>query len=165
MTQRISLAALALLLFVAQAPAQVHFSKEERRIITLTDERRGVDTIASYLNSSNTRVAWRAAIGLANIGDTTVREKLLHDYEAESRDSVRDAEAFAIGMLGPNDQAYHNLGAFGHPTHQRVIAWARTVLPAQIDNFAERVSKARTNREISDKDAAEGLMRAFETRS
>lgn len=159
MTSRILFFVLSIASIATVASSQVHFGKEERRIITLADERRAADTIASYLTSPNTRVAWRAAIGLANIGDTTTREVLRHAYENEKRDSVRDAEAFALGMLGPNDAVYRSIAAFGLPTHHSIIALARTVPSLRINDVLDLMSKKYANKAISDKDYTEGLMR------
>src|SRR5579871_1272585 len=104
MQHRYLLFALALLLSLGRVGfAQVHFNADERRIITLEDERRSADSVALYLTSSNTRTACRAAIALANIGDTFVRPTLSHYYHSERRDSVANAEAFALGLLGPNE--------------------------------------------------------------
>ncbi len=106
--------------------SQVHFNEDERRIITLTDERRDADSLLPYLTSSNPRVAWRAAIGLANIGDTTVRDALIARFREEQRDSVADAEAFALGMLGPNGIALDALlnSLFARPTTAKLKALA-----------------------------------------
>lgn len=93
-------------LFSFRAIAQVHFNADERRIITITDERRDADSLLPYLTSPDINVARRAAIGIGNIGDTSVREKLIEYFKKETRDTVADAEAFAMGLLGDNRHLY-----------------------------------------------------------
>src|ERR1017187_7666200 len=88
----------------APARAQVHFNAEERRIITITDERRDADSLLDYLASPDQIMARRAAIGIGNIGDTSVRGPLLQLFLKEDRDSVGDGEAFALGLLGPDER-------------------------------------------------------------
>ena len=119
--------AIFLALISSSLRAQVHFNEDERRIITITDERRDADSLVQYLTSSNARVAWRAAMGLANIGDTTVRAALISRMREEKRDTVADAEAFAIGMLGPNEECMKSLmqSLLDHPTAERMKALAR----------------------------------------
>src|SRR5260221_14656821 len=117
---RYTLPSLVLLSFIVSFPAraQLHFGPEERRILTLTDERRNADSLLPYLASPSARISRRAAIGIANIGDTTVRAALLKAYLLETRDSVADAEAFALGMLGPMTSAQEELvmqQALQHP--------------------------------------------------
>lgn len=80
----------------------IKFSQAERTIIRLQDERRGVDTIARYLDSKDEKVAWRAAIALANIHDTNSRPALISHLAKETRPYVIDGIAFALGVLGPN---------------------------------------------------------------
>ena len=107
--------------------AQVHFNAAERQIITLTDERRNADSLIAFLSSPNIKVAWRAAIGIGNIGDTTVRSALLGCFLAEKRDTVADAEAFALGLLGPSVKVFNTLmdATSAHPTLQRLLALIR----------------------------------------
>jgi len=126
----ISLPIYSALLLSALAPkvcSQVHFNADERRIITITDERRDADSLLPYLASPNQLVARRAAIGIGNIGDTTVRAKLLDRFMHESRDTVADAEAFSLGLLGPDEQTSSALvgATFSHPTLERIRALAR----------------------------------------
>lgn len=99
----------ALALSVSSATAQHHYSDAERRIISLVDEERGTDSVAMYLHDRNPDVAWRAAIGLANLRDTTIRPKLIQAFLAEHRDTVSDAEAFTLGVLGDNAAAANAL--------------------------------------------------------
>jgi cyclophilin family peptidyl-prolyl cis-trans isomerase/HEAT repeat protein len=105
---------------------------DERRIITITDERRDADSLLPYLTSSSIRVAWRAAIGIGNIGDTSIRTALLKYFLSERRDSVADAEAFALGLLGPDEKTYQALteATSRHLTAERLIAVARTATKA-----------------------------------
>ncbi len=106
----------------------LRFSDDERRIITITDERRDADSLLPYLTNTNARTAWRAAIGLGNIGDSSVRDALLAAFLAEPRDSVADAEAFALGLLGPSENVNRALqsATTTHPTLERLLAIART---------------------------------------
>src|ERR1700730_13217142 len=96
----------ALLLVIALHSAsfaqRIKFSQAERTIIRLQDERRGIDTIASYLDSKDEKVAWRAAIALANIKDTNSRSILIKQILKEVRPSVLNAIAFALGVMGPD---------------------------------------------------------------
>src|ERR1700733_2903707 len=112
---------------IAPVRSQVHFNADERRIITITDERRDADSLLPYLASSNQLVARRAAIGIGNIGDTNVRAALLQHFLKENRDTVGDAEAFALGLLGPDEQTTDALvgSTFAHPTLERLKAIAR----------------------------------------
>ncbi len=108
--------------------AQVTFSPDERRIITIADERRNADSLLPYLSSDDIRVARRAAVALGNMGDTTVRAELLKSLQGESRDTVADAEAFSLGLLGPNAKICEGLieASNRHPTAERLIAMVRT---------------------------------------
>ncbi|HZK75847.1 MAG TPA: peptidylprolyl isomerase [Candidatus Kapabacteria bacterium] len=129
-----TLSLLLLLLAFSSIPAraQVMFNQDERRIITITDERRDADSLLPYLSSVNTRTAWRAAIGIGNIGDTTVRAALLQSFLAEHRDSVAEAEAFALGLLGPDQQTAQALisSVNKHPSSAVLVAIARC-MPSQ----------------------------------
>src|ERR1700730_12873381 len=91
----------ALLLVIALHSASfaqhIKFSEAERTIIRLQDERRGIDTIARYLDSKDEKVAWRAAIALANIKDSSSRKTLITHLSKETRKDVTDAIAFALG--------------------------------------------------------------------
>lgn len=151
------------LIVVAQAQvsfAQVHFSADERRIITLTDERRGTDTLLAYLTSPVTRVAWRAAIGLGNIGDTAVRAALLERFRAESRDSVADAEAFALGLLGPNSEVYEGMAGtiFMRPSRATLIAMARTAPESAINNIVKLSALVAEQKKLPERDHAAALV-------
>ncbi|MDP4289325.1 MAG: hypothetical protein Q8922_15530, partial [Bacteroidota bacterium] len=158
---RFLIASLAILFSTQSSQAQVHFNAAERRIITLTDERRNADSLLQYLASPETRVAWRAAIGLANIGDTAVRPALIEHYATEVRDSVADAEAFALGMLGPNQSACEVIlrGIIDHPSAIRLTALARTAP----DNFTNTVVKVSAmlveQKKLQDRDHADALLR------
>jgi len=93
-----TLSSLLVVLFLSSVSvrAQVTFNRDERRIITITDERRDADSLLPYLTNTSARTAWRAAIGIGNIGDTTVRAALLNYFLAEQRDSVADAESVRL---------------------------------------------------------------------
>jgi cyclophilin family peptidyl-prolyl cis-trans isomerase/HEAT repeat protein len=121
------LCAIAAMFATREVHSQRKFSADERRIITITDERRDADSLIPYLSSPNVRVARRAAIGIANIGDTNVRDALIKHFFREKRDSVADAEAFAIGMLGPSQTSFEvlMLTTPQRPTLERLKAMAR----------------------------------------
>ena len=132
-------------------PAPVKFSADERRIITITDERRDADSLLPYLTSSTIKVAWRAAIGIGNIGDTSIRSALLKYFLAEHRDSVADAEAFALGLLGPDENIFQALteATSRHPTAERLIAIARTAAKADSASAAMIVGQLADQKKIS----------------
>jgi|GEM_PF-2209578 len=138
-----TLSSLLVVLFLSSVSvrAQVTFNRDERRIITITDERRDADSLLPYLTNTSARTAWRAAIGIGNIGDTTVRAALLNYFLAEQRDSVADAEAFALGLLGPDKKTDEALtrAARAHPTLERLKAIARTTPKADSGSGAEIV--------------------------
>ena len=137
-------------IFSIPARAQVTFNRDERRIITITDERRDADSLLPYLASENTRTAWRAAIGIGNIGDTTVRAALLSAFLSERRDSVADAEAFALGLLGPDEKTNEALlnATRNHPTIERLEAIARTAPKQDRATAAEIVGSLIDNKKI-----------------
>ncbi len=139
---------------------QVHFSPDERRIITITDERRDADSLLPYLNSTTIKVAWRAAIGIGNIGDTSVRPALLKYFLAEQRDSVGDAEAFALGMLGHNEKTFQVLtkATVGHPTAERLKAIARTATKADSASAANIVGALIDEKKIDPLTEAEAYL-------
>jgi cyclophilin family peptidyl-prolyl cis-trans isomerase/HEAT repeat protein len=128
----------------------VKFSTDERRIITITDERRDPDSLLPYLTSNSIRVAWRAAIGIGNIGDTSIRPALLKYFLAEHRDSVADAEAFALGLLGTDEKTCQALteATSRHPTAERLIAIARTATKADSASTAMIVGKLADEKKI-----------------
>lgn len=116
--------------FVSLSFAQhLKFSAAERTIIRLQDDRHGIDTIASYLDSKDEKAAWRAAVALANIHDTASRPALIRQFKKEKRQYVSDALAFALGALGPNTEVYRALSEKIHDklTDQVAIALGRTV--------------------------------------
>ncbi len=144
----------------APASAQVHFSTEERRIITITDERRDADSLLGYLTSGSTRVACRAAIGIGNIGDTSVRPALLNSFLAERRDSVADAEAFALGLLGPDEKTCQALTAAAaqHPTAERLKAIARTAEKTDSASVAKIVGQLADQKKIDPRTEADAYV-------
>ena len=130
--------------------AQVHFSADERRIITITDERRDADSLLPYLASPTIKVAWRAAIGIGNIGDTSIRPALLTYFLSEQRDSVADAEAFALGLLGRDKNICQSLtdATMQHPTAERLKAIARTAIKADSASAAIIVGQLADQKKI-----------------
>lgn len=99
----------ASLLHSPSSAQHVKFSQAERTIIRLQDERRGIDTIARFLDSKDEKVAWRAAIALANIHDTNSRPVLLSHLAKETCQSVIDGVAFALGVFGADETSYNAL--------------------------------------------------------
>ncbi len=132
------------------ARVTVHFSPDERRVITIADERRDADSLLPYLASSTIRVAWRAAVGIGNIGDTATRLALLHYFLKEKRDSVADAEVFALGMLGPDVKTFEALteATSEHPTLERLKAIARTAIRADSAKAAKIVGQLADHKKI-----------------
>ncbi len=130
--------------------AQVHFSADERRIITIADERRDADSLLPYLKSPTIKVAWRAAIGIGNIGDTSIRPALLTYFLSEQRDSVADAEAFALGLLGRDKTTCQALtdATMQHPTAERLKAIARTATKADSASAAIIVGQLTDQKKI-----------------
>ncbi|HEY3874213.1 MAG TPA: hypothetical protein VGM92_01950, partial [Candidatus Kapabacteria bacterium] len=131
--------------------AQVRFNSDERRIITIADERRDADSLLVYLASSDANIARRAAIGIGNIGDTSMREPLLRSLVHEGRDTVAEAEAFALGLLGPDAKTYHALidDTKKHPTLERLKAIARTAPKADSASAAETLHQLAAEKKIS----------------
>jgi cyclophilin family peptidyl-prolyl cis-trans isomerase/HEAT repeat protein len=120
----------------------VHFSPEEKKIIELQDKRTGVDEIATYLSSSNEKVAWRAAIALGNIADTTARPFLRKALEKENRKYVIDGIAYALGLLGVDGQSYSALSAKANSNSDEVyIAMGRTVPKTDAPAFIKTLVK------------------------
>ncbi len=90
-------------------------------------------------------------IGIGNIGDTSVRSALLKYFLAEHRDSVADAEAFALGLLGPDENIFQALteATSRHPTAERLIAIARTAAKADSASAAMIVGQLADQKKIS----------------
>src|SRR5579872_2562926 len=137
---RIILQALLLLLlpFAASVSAHVKFSEAERTIIRLQDERRGIDTIAHFLDSKDGKVAWRAAIALANIGDTSSRRALVRQLSKEIRPQAIQGIVFALGVLGVDQVSYTALKKVlpREPSNELFIALARTMPKENAGDFA-----------------------------
>src|SRR5436190_9082050 len=95
--------------YAISSAQHIKFSQAERTIIRLQDNRQGIDTIASYLDSKDEKVAWRAAIALANIKDSGSRPVLVSRLLKETRHEVIDGIAFALGVLGADEKSYSAL--------------------------------------------------------
>ncbi len=117
----------------------VKFSKEEKTIIELQDKRTGIDEIAKYLSSPNEKIAWRAAVALGNIGDTTARPILIKRLPAEKRELVSDAIVFSLGVLGANSKSYKAVADATNifPNQEHFIALARCTPKTEISACTE----------------------------
>src|SRR5436190_2277812 len=129
--------------YAISSAQHIKFSQAERTIIRLQDERRGIDTIARYLDSKDEKVAWRAAIALANIHDSTSRAPLIARIIKENRHQVIDALSFALGVLGPNPEAYRAISsaASKFQTPEIFIALGRAVPKAEVSELADLIAK------------------------
>lgn len=118
----------------------VKFSPLERKLITWIDAREHVDSLVFYLASPVKNITWRAAIGLANLEDTTARGALAFVLGKELRLREREAIAFALGVLGPNKESMDALlhGAAATPSITSFEAVGR-VTPTE--HIAEAVQK------------------------
>lgn len=124
-----------LLLSVSSAYSQqITFSPLERKVIEWTDARESPDSLIAYLRHSDEKVAWRAAIGLANLQDTNTREAIIRALREENRSSVQDAMAFALGCLGPNEAAGNTLLYQNNesPSIDKLEALGRVITEAQL---------------------------------
>lgn len=149
---RIKIIFFLLVCFCSSSFAQrIKFSPAERTIIRLQDERRGIDTIASYLDSKDEKVAWRAAVALANIKDSASRPVLINRLSKEMRPLVIDGIAFALGILGSDEKSFNVLLKKCESTVSRelYIALGRTVpkerageLGARFEDFAAKDENA-----------------------
>lgn len=133
---RISLGVLALVV-AGGLCAKVKFSPLERRLIQITDERRNADSLAMYLSSNDEAIAWRAAWGIANIGDTSVRPQLIARLAKETRPAIIDAVAWSLGTLGENAAVYDALRRLTtkQVTGEILRAIGRTVPKAELPSF------------------------------
>jgi len=141
---------LSLLTLSQRTNAQsVKFSPKERRVITIADERRNPDSLLYYLHDQDEQVAWRAAIGLANLADTSTREGLQEIVGKEQRQKVRDGIYFALGVLGPtassSDILVERIGA----EHSYLLyeALGRVVPKDEVEDVVEKVVKSGTEEE------------------
>lgn len=134
---RISLVVLALVVIGSAVSAKVKFSPLERRIIQITDERRNADSLVLFLGSSDEKVAWRAAWGIGNIGDSTVRTQVIEHLSKEKRPAIVDITAWALGTLGENAHAYVALAriASKQQTNEVFRALGRTVPTSHLGFF------------------------------
>ncbi|MEI8135124.1 MAG: peptidylprolyl isomerase [bacterium] len=131
-----------LLVMPSVSRSHVKFSDAERMIIRLQDERRGIETIAKFLDAKEEKVAWRAAVALANIGDTNSRVPLIARLNREARPYVIDGIAFALGVLKSNKNSYAALlkCAEREPSEQVYIGLGRTVSKDELSNLATFVN-------------------------
>ncbi|MEP7233969.1 MAG: HEAT repeat domain-containing protein, partial [Ignavibacteriota bacterium] len=144
---RITIVVTLLLSLASKSTAQkTLFDESERTIIRLQDDRRGVDTIVQYLSSPKAKVAWRAAIALANIKDTTTRKPLIAHLKKENPPSVSEAIEFALGVLGPNAEVFKALSTFTEhgSSVELFIALGRTATKEDIPQLAEILRKKTT---------------------
>jgi peptidylprolyl isomerase len=134
---RSSLVVLVLLALGSALSAKVKFSPLERRLIQMTDERRNADSLAMFLASNDEKVAWRAAWGIANIGDTTVRPQIIARLGKETRPTIVDVIAWALGTLGENSEAYEALAKVSAMKRSNDVlrALGRTVSKSQLASF------------------------------
>jgi peptidylprolyl isomerase len=133
----------------------VKFSPIERKLIEWTDAREHTDSLIAYLRHSDPNVAWRAAIGLANIQDTLSRPAIIKALREEKRGSVQDALAFALGCLGPNEASANAISysATDDLTVTKLESLGRTVTNAQLPKTLRYLTT-----EISSRAAIDGLM-------
>jgi cyclophilin family peptidyl-prolyl cis-trans isomerase/HEAT repeat protein len=126
--------------------AHVKFGADERTIIRLQDERRGIDTIEHFLNSKEEKVTWRAAIALANIADTSARSALIHQLNQDIRPKALEGIEFALGVLGPDKRSYDALLKVipREPSDELFIALARAVPKDQLEGFAGTLNDSKT---------------------
>ena len=136
---------LFLLCFESVSFAQlIKFTEPERRIIRLQDERQGADSILYYLDSKDEKVAWRAAIALANIKDSSARSGLLKRLMKENRPGVLDAIAFALGVIGPDAIVFKELSELAekYPSIEIFIAMGRTVTKSDTKLLVQILEKS-----------------------
>jgi cyclophilin family peptidyl-prolyl cis-trans isomerase/HEAT repeat protein len=134
----------------AFAATGVHFSPVERHVIELIDAREPVDSLVPFLTDSDPHVAWRAAVGLANLGDTAARKFLIPRIKLETRDEVLDAVTFAIGILGPNAEAMDALASLAvmHPSRESWMALGR-VAPKDRMNIISKIAQKSLERHVA----------------
>ncbi len=136
---RFSLVVLALVVIGSAVSAKVKFSPLERRIIQITDERRNADSLVMFLGSNEENVAWRAAWGIGNIGDTTVRPQVIARLAKETRPAIVDIVAWSLGTLGENANAYEALAkiAVKQKSNEVLRTLGRTVPKSNLSSFKE----------------------------
>lgn len=128
------------------------FNADEKKIIELADRRTGIDEIVKYLKSPNEHTASRAAIALANIGDTSTRGALIARIAKETRPVVTDAFAFALGVLGANAKSHEALVdvASTRFSDEIAVALGRTVtkesVPALVTLFTTELQQKSAER-------------------
>lgn len=135
-----------------QSNAKTTFSPLERKIIEWTDERSYADSIAFYLTHKDPHIAWRAAWGLANIEDTSIRPKLIQVIAKEERPIPLDGMAFALGVLGQSKQSYQSLlaAAKKYPTNDVFRAIGRTVPKEEVPSLYSSVIKMLESKKVSE---------------
>jgi cyclophilin family peptidyl-prolyl cis-trans isomerase/HEAT repeat protein len=145
-------ALLSLAITIDASAQSVKFSPLERKLITWTDTRDGADSLVAYLRHKDEQIAWRAAIGLANIQDTTKREAIIQAMREERRDNVTDAMCFALGCMGPNEAA-GNAVLFQTreaPSVTKLEALGRTITEAQLPKTMQYLVEELKSRSILD---------------
>jgi HEAT repeat protein len=133
----------------------VKFSPIERKLIEWTDAREHTDSIVSYLRHSDEKIAWRAAIGLANIQDSLTRPPLIKALREEKRESIQDAIAFALGCLGPNEASANAISyaAQENLSTTKLESLGRTVTNEQLPKTLRYLTT-----EVSSRSAIDGLL-------
>ncbi|HET6512138.1 MAG TPA: HEAT repeat domain-containing protein, partial [Candidatus Kapabacteria bacterium] len=133
----------------------VKFSPIERKLIEWTDAREHTDSIVSYLRHSDEKIAWRAAIGLANIQDSLTRPPLIKALREEKRESIQDAIAFALGCLGPNEAAANAISYAAQEglSTTKLESLGRTVTTEQLPKTLRYLAT-----EVSSRSSIDGLL-------
>jgi cyclophilin family peptidyl-prolyl cis-trans isomerase len=133
----------------------VRFNPIERKLIEWTDARAHTDSIISYLRHSDEKIAWRAAIGLANIQDTLTRPAIIKALREEKREAIQDALSFALGCLGPNESSASaiNFAAHENLSVTKLESLGRTVTNEQLPKTLRYLIT-----EVTSRSAIDGLM-------
>ena len=147
----LSLCFIALICVSSSYAQKIKFNATERKLITIIDERRNADSLAMYLADKNTDIAYRAAIGIANLEDTSVRPQLIARLAKETRPQVIDAIALALGILGANAEANKTLMkvSLSSPTNAVYTAIGRTVRKEDLSLLSSFAQKAIDGKKVS----------------
>lgn len=134
---------------------QIRFSPIERKLIEWTDTREHADSLLAYVRHPDEKIAWRAAVGLANLQDTLTRPQIITALREDRRERVQDALAFALGCLGVSDAASSaiNYSAQENATVAKLEALGRTVTIEQLPRTLRYLTT-----EVSSRAAIDGLM-------